>query len=222
MAGEPQLTGMSAGLVVELAVSNPGDCPVAVASADTGAAVSGVDRAQAVDERGYVAEEFSLPSSVTPDEGTFTAVAAMGDRDVYRFERDRVDPCVCEAVEAIAGPVSDVSARDGTLSVTVRTQSDETVRTVVADLTSRFEGVRLVRMNRAGGGEASDLAVVDRARLTDRQREVLETAHEMGYFAYPKGANAGEVADAVDCSLSTFSEHLAAAQSKLLDAILEG
>ena len=52
-------------------------------------------------------------------------------------------------------------------------------------------------------------------------REVLETAHEMGYFEYPKRANAGDVAEAVGISRSTFSEHLGAAQTKLLDAILE-
>lgn len=212
---------MTEGLVVELAVSNPGDCPVATASAETDAAVSGVDRAQAVDEAGNVAEEFTLPAAATPDDETFTPVASMGEETVYRFERDRVDPCVCEAVEAIAGPVADVSARDGTLMVTVRTESVETVRRVVEDLKSRFAGVRLVRMSRADGECDSDLAIVDRDTLTDRQREVIETAHEMGYFAYPKGANAGEVAEALDCSPSTFSEHLAAAQSKLLDALLE-
>jgi hypothetical protein len=51
---------------------------------------------------------------------------------------------------------------------------------------------------------------------------VLETAHRLGYFERPKGANAGEVADALDISRSTFTEHLAAAQTKLLDAILDG
>jgi predicted DNA binding protein len=57
-------------------------------------------------------------------------------------------------------------------------------------------------------------------RLTDRQREVLRTAHEMGYFEYPRGANAGEVATALDIEPSTFTEHLNAAQSKLLDELL--
>jgi predicted DNA binding protein len=69
--------------------------------------------------------------------------------------------------------------------------------------------------------EESDLVFVDRSVLTERQREVLETAHEMGYFEHPKGANAGEVADELDISTSTFSEHLAASQRKLMDALLE-
>jgi hypothetical protein len=43
----------------------------------------------------------------------------------------------------------------------------------------------------------------------------------MGYFEHPRTANAGEVADELDISRSTFAEHLAAAQSKLLDAVLD-
>jgi len=43
----------------------------------------------------------------------------------------------------------------------------------------------------------------------------------MGYFDYPKGANATDVAEELGVARSTFTEHLAAAQTKLMDAILE-
>lgn len=69
--------------------------------------------------------------------------------------------------------------------------------------------------------EASDTTVaVDRGKLTDRQLEVLETAHAMGYYQYPRGANASEVAEALDICPSTLAEHLAAAQTKLLEDVL--
>jgi molybdopterin biosynthesis enzyme len=68
---------------------------------------------------------------------------------------------------------------------------------------------------------ASETVLVDRGRLTARQREVLETAVEMGYFEYPKGANAGEVAEALDISVSTYAEHVAAAQTKVFDDLLD-
>jgi hypothetical protein len=50
---------------------------------------------------------------------------------------------------------------------------------------------------------------------------VLETAHRMGYFDHPKGADAGDVADELGISRSTLAEHLSTAQSKLFDAILD-
>lgn len=210
---------MPDGIVAELAVSDPGDCPAAAASADT-AAVTSVSRAQATAADGTAAEDLALPAGATPDDPSFEPVASFADRDLYRFRREKGEPCVCEAVERVAGPVTDVTARDGTLSVTVRTSDPATVRDAVSTLQSQFDGVRVSRLRRAGDGDEGALVLVDRAELTDRQQEVLETAHEMGYFAYPKDANAGEVADAIGVSPSTFSEHLAAAQSKLMDAIL--
>jgi hypothetical protein len=96
------------------------------------------------------------------------------------------------------------------------------LQTVVSELKQEYGNVsvnRLVRSRDDGGGEA-DLVLVDRSDLTARQEEVLATAHQLGYFEHPKGANAGDVADALDITTSTFTEHLAAAQSKLLAAIL--
>jgi len=50
---------------------------------------------------------------------------------------------------------------------------------------------------------------------------VLSVAHEMGYFDHPRETNAEMVAAALDVTGSTFAEHLAAAQSKLMDSILD-
>jgi predicted DNA binding protein len=92
---------------------------------------------------------------------------------------------------------------------------------VVSELDRRWADVSVRRLLRSDDGSSgSDLVLVDRSELTDRQREVLETAHEMGYFEHPKRANGTEVAAALDLHPSTVAEHLAAAQGKLLDSIL--
>lgn len=70
--------------------------------------------------------------------------------------------------------------------------------------------------------EPETIARVDRDKLTDRQLEVIETAYDMGYYEYPRGANASEVAEALDICPSTLAEHLAAAQTKLLEDVLPG
>ncbi len=61
---------------------------------------------------------------------------------------------------------------------------------------------------------------MDRGRLTARQREVLETAFEMGYFERPRRANATEVAAELGIGPSTFREHVSAAETKLLEDVL--
>ncbi|GCF13528.1 hypothetical protein Harman_14630 [Haloarcula mannanilytica] len=55
--------------------------------------------------------------------------------------------------------------------------------------------------------------------LTDRQREVLETAHEAGYYNWPRGATAADLADRLDISEPTLHKHLRAAEQKLVAAM---
>lgn len=58
-------------------------------------------------------------------------------------------------------------------------------------------------------------------RLTDRQREVLTTAFELGYYDPEGGASGQVVADALEISPSTVSQHLQAAERKLVSVLLE-
>lgn len=53
--------------------------------------------------------------------------------------------------------------------------------------------------------------------LTDRQREALRTAYELGYFDIPRKASLEDVATAVDISASSVSERLRRAQTQLIE-----
>ncbi|MFB6360081.1 MAG: helix-turn-helix domain-containing protein [Halobacteriales archaeon] len=52
--------------------------------------------------------------------------------------------------------------------------------------------------------------------LTDRQREVLETAFEMGYYEVPREVSNEEVSAELDLDSSTVAEHLQRAERNLL------
>ena len=56
--------------------------------------------------------------------------------------------------------------------------------------------------------------------LTERQREVFETAVDMGYYDIPRQVNQSDLADALECAPSTVDEHLRKAESKMLSALL--
>jgi predicted DNA binding protein len=56
--------------------------------------------------------------------------------------------------------------------------------------------------------------------LTDRQREVFETAVDMGYYDIPREVNQGDLAEVLGCAPSTVDEHLRKAESKMLSALL--
>ncbi|AFK20680.1 helix-turn-helix domain-containing protein [Haloferax mediterranei ATCC 33500] len=55
-----------------------------------------------------------------------------------------------------------------------------------------------------------------RAELTHRQREVLETAVESGYYDIPRQISIEELATELECSPSTVSEHLRKVESRVL------
>lgn len=58
--------------------------------------------------------------------------------------------------------------------------------------------------------------------LTDRQWEAVRLAYERGYFDQPQGHSQTELADEMGISQKTFSQHLNAAQRKLLSVVFEG
>ena len=56
--------------------------------------------------------------------------------------------------------------------------------------------------------------------VTDRQREVLQTAHEMGYYEVPRQVSTTDIAEALAVDPSTVAEHLQRAERNLMDEIL--
>jgi predicted DNA binding protein len=209
------------GIRVELSVDTPGACPAASVSDEAGAAVTDIARSSP-DSDGQVIEEFTATGTdedAIEARGDMDKVFATGNGGRYQFTRSRTD-CVCETVETFDCPVADMRAEGGQLHLTFHAPDVDRVRAIVTRLKELYDGVSLRSMRRNGDVDPVDSILVDRSKLTDRQQEVLETAVEMGYFKYPKGANAGDVAAALDISVSTFAEHLAAAQTKLLESIV--
>lgn len=210
---------MDCGVYAELKVTGDSICHVADASTTT--KIRTVSRSAA--PRGDTAT-VDFTADTAADLGEVREVFEYDDQTIYRFEREEGLPprCACEVVESHGCPVRHLHADEGSVTFTFVATDLASLREVVLDLREQFGGVSLRRLTRSEQPDGSgDLVFVDRTVLTDRQREVLETAHEMGYFDHPKRANATDVAEALDVNRSTFAEHLSAAQSKLLDAILE-
>jgi hypothetical protein len=205
------------GIRTELAFETPPTCPVADASERTDGSVTGVTWDSGAG--GEVTEQFTAAGDV--DSGEFERVFDYGSQQIYEFERGDDSPCICEYIQQSLAPVTDVRARDGDLHVTVHTSDMAQLRGLLADLQEEFGSVSMEYLVQSrDGSDKPDLVPVDLDRLTDRQRDVIETAYRMGYFEYPRDANASEVAKALGIEPSTLAEHLAAAQSKLFEELL--
>lgn len=57
------------------------------------------------------------------------------------------------------------------------------------------------------------------AALTDRQREVVETATELGYYEVPREATLNDVAAELDLAESTVSDHLRKAEAAVMPSV---
>ncbi|MFB1063766.1 helix-turn-helix domain-containing protein [Natrinema sp. H-ect4] len=214
------MTGFRATVVVH----DPAGCPVADVSGATDEQVDSVSRSSQPTAEGTIVEEFGVSPEASVDGDFDVEVTPIQSNDreaIYRFERDEAADCACEIVETTGTPVSSVRAQDGELLLSFRTLELTEVAEIVDELRAHFDGVLVEELSQDHDEVSADPVVVNRDELTTRQREILETAHEMGYFDYPKGANATDVAEELGVARSTFTEHLAAAQTKLMDAILE-
>lgn len=208
---------VASGIRAELKIAEPGECPVAELTAESD--VSGYSLSKSTTDETTVTEEMMLTTDGEV-ESDMEELFSYGDESVYRFQRERGLGCACERVERFDCPVVDVRTRDGALFVTFHTPDVETLREVVTDLREAYAGVDVRRLLQSSGEDESDLVLVERGRLTDRQREVLELAHELGYFDHPKRANKGDIAAELGVTTSTVSEHLSMAQRKLMESIL--
>ena len=203
------------GVRAELVFPDADNCPVADASGATDSSVQDVSWAPSSGE--VVVEQFRADCDL---EG-FNEVFDYGSQQVYEFERDADRNCICEEIEEMMGPVTDSYARDGDLHVTIHINDVDGLREMMKHLRERFGTVSIEYLVQGQDEDDSgELVPVDMRQLTARQREVLGRAHEMGYFEYPRRANASEVSEALGIEPSTFTEHLNAAQSKLLSELL--
>lgn len=155
------------------------------------AALSGLD---AVDEWTHVAETDDGHLYVVE----FTAPALP--RSLDETSEDLLGTCDPQIGEASVG-----------LSLTGPQQS-------IADTISAYEAAGVSTELRTLGPYEGASEPLD--ELTDRQREVLQTAFDMGYFEVPRAVSAAEIADELGLDQSTVVEHLQRAERNLLGQVL--
>ncbi len=99
--------------------------------------------------------------------------------------------------------------RDGVVACRIVGTDDE-LRAALDDVPSGLKPT-VTRLSTFDGRPAGVTAV-----LTDRQREAVETAIDVGYYRIPRESSAADIAREFDCSPSTASELLRRAESRLV------
>ncbi|WP_276273001.1 bacterio-opsin activator domain-containing protein [Haloarcula litorea] len=163
-------------------------------------------------------------------------LAYAADHDAIedaRLIEDYGDGALLEVVVAAApalalvehgARIRDLVAADGTATVTAELAGDADLRETVDAVVDAFPETTLTAKRETERPVETDTGFRERLsdRLTERQGTVLEAAYHSGYFEWPRGTTAEELADSLDVSSPTFHNHLRKAQQKLLTAFFTG
>lgn len=212
---------MSDGIRATVSFAEPGECPIAEASRSADGRIEQLTTSVSLPRGNGSVTEF-MASGDVEETHRIEPIFSYGETTVYRTpHREPVD-CPCETLGDHDCPIHRLVAEDGNLTLVFHAPDFATLQSVMNSFREQYPPVDVQRLLQPPlEGSPEDRVFVNRGKLTDRQLEVLTVAYEMGYFRRPKGANATEIADALGIAQSTFTEHLVAAQRKLLADILE-
>lgn len=207
---------MQPGIRATVEFPTPGICPIVELSESAETSIDSVSMNVCPTSDAESVTEFSVDSDCKV-ETDLTLVFSYGSTDWYRLSHDGGVDCPCECLGQLGCPVRRYVAREGTLTLTFHVADYDQLQRVVGELRDQFPDVDITRFVQTPTEDhTSDCTFVDRSKLTARQLEVLTTAYERGYFDCPRRANATEIASDLEITPSTFREHLAAAESKIL------
>lgn len=212
---------MSDGIRATVSFTEPGDCPLTRASRSAEGVIEQVSTSVSLPGGDGSVTEFLARGDLADVDGV-EPVFSYGETTLYRMTHDAPASSPYETLGEFGCPVHRFAAEDGVLTLVFHTEEFGMLQSVMGEFRERYPPVDVQRLLQPPlSGSPAERVFVNRSKLTDRQLEVLTTAYEMGYFRRPKGANATEIADALGIAQSTFTEHLVAAQRKLLEDLLD-
>jgi hypothetical protein len=144
----------------------------------------------------------------------WTHVAEAGDSHLYviAFTAPDLPKSMSETADDLVG-TCEPEVDDHGATISLAGSQDDISETIQA----YQQAGASTDLRRLGGYESRDRPADE---LTDRQREVIETAWEMGYYEVPRGVSSEEIADELDLDPSTVTEHLQRAERNLLGQVL--
>ncbi|SFR42658.1 bacterio-opsin activator domain-containing protein [Halogeometricum limi] len=175
----------------------------------------------------YVSVEGADPESVleylTSHDDVQNVRTITSGADESLFEVNVVGSTVLGPLVEFGASVDTLTATDGHGSLVVTVSPDADLRVLSDTVQSAFPGLEVVAKREVEQSVQSTETFKRELedKLTPRQYDVLETAFVSGYFGWPRGSTAEEVAESLGISAPTFHEHLRSAERKLMETFFE-
>ncbi|SFR66746.1 bacterio-opsin activator domain-containing protein [Halogeometricum limi] len=127
---------------------------------------------------------------------------------------------IIETLMRVGAAVPSMVAEDGTARITVETSPKADVRSITETLRGQFPDAQLVTKREVSRQvrTAAELREGLKDTLTDKQLLAIETAHVAGFYNWPRGTSAKELAASLGVSAPTLHQHLRKAEQKLVEA----
>ena len=166
------------------------------------------------------ADPETVLGSVVARDAVDSARVVSEEPDGTLFELRLTDASAVVTLVELGAKVESFTATggEGRLVITVPAGSD--LRTFTLGVQSPFPGMSVVAKREVDDDVQSTSSFRRQLeeKLTDRQRDVMETALTSDYFEWPRGSTAEEVASSLGIAAPTFHEHLRAGERKLIES----
>ncbi|WP_135851385.1 PAS domain S-box protein [Halorussus salinus] len=143
--------------------------------------------------------------------------------DEYLFECTLADRTFLRSLMDRGAAPRTITATDDEGRFVIRVPQSADVRTFVDSFEDYYGDAELVARRERDDPVMTrqDFEAELAERLTDRQREVLELAYFGGYFDWPRGSTAEEIAETLGVSQPTVSRHVRSAERALFGLLFE-
>jgi len=170
-----------------------------------------------------IRQSLSCPDGDCPDQSCecHAEVASRDGPDGPQFlTKEVTSRCVCRTFRNHSCVSEIECVQNGELVFSVTIHGRDELRAIITDLRDTGATVRLQRLVDLSTDDC-DGSQLTNAPVTDKQREAIRTAYELGYYETPRQADLGAVANELDISKSAASQRLNAVASKLVVGLLQ-
>lgn len=202
--------------------SNPDSNADGASESDTADDSSATDTSSDSDAANTTSNAFPLETVTGVSDGT--CIADTDGRILLQLQL--TGPFLGSVVDTHGGALRSLAVEtDGTARALVDVPDAVEIRDILSGLNRRdFTASMIARREQPVETHtpldaASRNSLLD--RLTDRQREVVQTAYHGGYFEWPRQTTGEELAASLDISSPAFHKHIRAAERKLFDTLFE-
>ncbi|WP_436901488.1 bacterio-opsin activator domain-containing protein [Halovenus halobia] len=119
------------------------------------------------------------------------------------------------------GTVTELTVEDGQATLTCELAPDADLRAIHDRLAATVGAELRSKQERTATTAGLDSSSLLEEQLTEKQRDVIRTAYHSGYFEWPRGSTAEDLAESMGVSSPTLHNHLRRAQQSILAELLE-